>query len=87
MKDDFENYSSGLISPAGDATAIVPDDAATLDMATRALFVGEAGDVHVRMVSGQTIVLKNVQAGVVYPLRVAQVMATDTPAGGLVGLR
>ncbi len=87
MTDEFDGYATGLTSPARDATAIVPDDGADLPAATRALYVGGSGDLQVQMVSGQTATFVNMQAGVVYPLRVARVMATGTTATGLMGLR
>lgn len=87
MKDEFESYATGLTGPARAADPITPDDANDLAVATRALYVGTAGSLQVRMVSGQTISFANVQAGVVYPLRIAQVMATGTTAADLVGLR
>lgn len=86
MKDEFESYASGLTAPARTAHAIAPDDANDLGVATRALYVGEPGSLQVQMVSGQTVTFANVQAGVVYPFRVARVMATGTTASGLVGL-
>ncbi|MEO0745700.1 MAG: hypothetical protein AAFU86_13465 [Pseudomonadota bacterium] len=87
MKDEFESYATGLTAPARDADPITPSDANDLTAATRAIYVGETGSLQVRMVSGQTVSFANMQAGVIYPLRVAQVMATGTTAGGLVGLR
>ena len=87
MSDQFETYATGLTSPARDASAITPNDGADLGAATRALYVGQSGDVQVVMVSGETITLSNVQAGVVYPIRVARVLSSGTTAGGLVGLR
>ncbi len=87
MADEFQNYAAGLTAPARDADAITPSDTTDLPSATRALYVGEAGDLQVQMVSGQTVTLSNVQAGIVYPLRVSRVLAAGTTATGLVGLR
>jgi hypothetical protein len=39
------------------------------------------------MLSGETVTLAGVLGGAIYPLRVAQVLATGTTATGLVGLR
>jgi len=87
MKDDFESYTTGLTSPARDAEAITPDDATDLGAATRGIYVGGSGSLQVQMVSGQTVVFNNVQAGIVYPLRVSRILATGTTAAGLVALR
>jgi hypothetical protein len=87
MKDEFEDYATGLTAPARDASPITPDDANDLTAATRAVYVGVAGNLRVRMVSGQTVSFDAVQAGVVYPFRVARVLATGTTAAGIVGLR
>jgi hypothetical protein len=38
------------------------------------------------MVSGATVVFTGMQGGMIYPLRVARVLATGTTAAGLVGL-
>jgi hypothetical protein len=86
MPDDFANHDTGLTSPAQSATAILPSDSTDLPRATRALYVGQAGDLKVRMVSGEVILFAGVLAGALYPLRVDRVLATGTTASGLVGL-
>ncbi|WP_456388099.1 spike base protein, RCAP_Rcc01079 family [Profundibacter sp.] len=86
MVDDFSSYMNGLTAPATDAAALIPSDTVALVSVTRAVFVGSAGDLRVTMLSGDVVVLSNVAAGMVYPLRVSHVMATGTTAGGLVGL-
>ena len=87
MKDDFSRHGSSLTSPPTAAEAIVPDNEADLAYATRALYVGEGGDVAVQLMSGDTITLANAQSGTVYPMRVRRVLATGTTADLLVGLR
>jgi len=87
MTDDFEDYSSGLTSPATAAEAVTPNDSQDLQHVTRAIFVGQTGDLAVKLQSGDEVVLHNVQAGAVYAIRVSQVKATGTTATGLVGLR
>jgi hypothetical protein len=86
MQDDFRRHETGLTSPAERAEAIVPSDTADLPRATRALYVGEGGDVTVRMVGGGTVTFTGMQGGTSYPLRLRQVLATGTTAMGLVGL-
>lgn len=87
MKDEFDEYKTGLTSPAREAAEITPDDATDLAVPTRAIFVGEVGNLAVQMLSGQTVTFSNMQAGIIYPLRVARVLATGTTATGLLGLR
>jgi hypothetical protein len=86
MKDEFRRHEAGLTSPAERAEAIVPSDAIDLPRATRALYVGQGGDVALRMVSGTTVTFTGMQGGMIYPLRVARVLASGTTAAGLVGL-
>jgi len=85
--DEFEDHQSGLASPAEAAQAITPSDSLALPRVTRAIYVGGTGNLRVMMRSGDVASFAGVQAGMVYPLRVAQVMATGTTATGLVGLR
>ena len=87
MSETFSNHASGQTSPAVDAAAIIPDDGQDLPHPTRAIYVGNAGTLRVRMLSGATVDFGSVQAGSVYPIRVRQVMATGTSAAGLVALR
>lgn len=86
MSDAFEKVEPGLQSPAGNADVITPSDADDLPNVPRAIYIGTAGNVKVQMVSGHTVTLSNVQAGVIYPIRVRKVFATDTTADALVAL-
>lgn len=87
MKDDFASYDPGLTAPAVAAEAITPSDTAELGFVTRAIYVGQGGDLSVTMKSGDEIVLRNVQAGMFYPLRATFVRATGTTATDIIGLR
>lgn len=86
MIDTFRTHSRTLTAPPEAAAEIIPDDAAELACATRALYVGVAGDLRVRMLGGAVVTLTAVPAGSLLPLRLRQVLATGTSAGGLVGL-
>ena len=86
MEDDFRRHEAGLTSPAERAESIAPSDTTDLPRATRALYVGESGDVALRMVSGASVTFTGMQGGMIYPLRVARVLATGTTAAGLVAL-
>ncbi|MFV0243674.1 MAG: hypothetical protein ACK5IB_01455 [Qingshengfaniella sp.] len=86
MQDSFKDHAQGLTSPAADASPIVPDDTADLQYATRAIYVGMAGDATVQMTSGEQITFYGLAAGAIYPLRCRRVLATGTSAGGLIAL-
>ena len=87
MKDEFSGYEEGLTSPAVAAETISPSDTEMLDFVTRAIYVGQAGDLNVTLKSGDTVLLRSMQGGVFYPLRVTQVLAAGTTATDIVGLR
>lgn len=87
MRDDYSSYAHNLTAPATASEAILPDDEADLAYATRAIYVGQGGDVSVQLVSGDMVTLANAQSGTLYPMRVRRVLATGTTADLLVGLR
>ncbi len=89
MSDKFDKHSPGLTSPAGNGQPVAPSDSAMLPTHSRALFVGTSGHLAVELVGnaeGEVLVLQNVQAGMIYPLRVRKVRATGTTAGGILSL-
>lgn len=69
------------------AAAVTPSDATTFDSPTRALWVGVAGTVVVRMAADSAnVTFSGVQAGQILPLRVDRVLSTNTTASGIVAL-
>lgn len=88
---DQNNFStSGQTSPAANATAITPADT---DLAneffTRAIYVGGAGNLAVRMAGDQgdtDVVFTAVPAGSLLPIRVKQIRSTSTTATSIVAL-
>lgn len=86
MTDTFKTYARSLTSPPEHAAAIAPSDTAALPYATRALYVGGSGDVAVRMLGGETVTLRALQAGSLVPLRIDMVKSAGTTATGLIGL-
>jgi len=84
--DQFKDMSVTLTSPATAAAAVNADDIQLLPAATRALYVGNTGDVSVEMLDGQVVTFSNVQGGTVLAVRTRRVRATGTTAGGVVGL-
>lgn len=86
MADIYAHTTPGLTSPAIDGSMIVPDDSGDLAHVTRAVYVGNGGQIAAQLASGSTITLAAVPSGTLLPLRVRRVMATGTSAGDLVGL-
>lgn len=87
MLDEYEDFGLSLTAPAVGAEAISPSDATALSYATRALYVGAGGDVAAIMKNGDTVTFRGLQAGVLYPLRIVQVLQSGTTASDLIGLR
>jgi len=86
MQDIFSDHAVGLTAPATRPETITPSDAVELSRATRALYVGQTGNVRLKTTSGDIVTLANMQGGILYPIRVTQVFATGTTATDLVGL-
>jgi len=86
MTDRFANTQSSLSSPASSGFAVTPSDAASLAETSRALYVGEGGNLSVRMLSGESLNFTNVSSGSLLPLRVTAVLTTGTTAGAIVAL-
>ena len=86
MPDRFATTQPSLSGPASSGFAVVPSDSIDLPETTRAIYVGTAGDIALRMLTGETLTLANVQPGSLFPLRVTRVLATGTTATGIAGL-
>lgn len=86
ISDPFAGRVPGLDSPVSGGFAVTAEDDADLARATRAVIVAGGGDLAVQMLDGTRIVLPALAAGVVYPVRLARVLATGTTATGVVGL-
>ena len=72
--------------PAFGAFAVTPHDSNTLQTNTRALWVGGAGNIVVRMLDGNTVTFIAVNAGQLLPIQVDLVKSTLTTATSIVGL-
>jgi hypothetical protein len=86
MTDTFKTFARSLTSPPENAVEITPDDAGLLPHVTRALYVGGAGDVALRMLGGAEVTLRGLAAGTLMPIRADMVKLAGTTATGLVGL-
>lgn len=84
MTDKFRNRESSLDSPARRAEAVTPNDAADLPNFSRALYVGEGGDIRLTTVGGDTVTLS--AATGFLPICAARVHATGTSATSIVAL-
>lgn len=86
MADKFEIYTESLDGPATGIASVTPHDTNELAQASRAIFVGSAGDVAVEMIDGSSATLVGVVAGALLPIRVNKVLATGTTASDIVSL-
>jgi hypothetical protein len=85
-RDRFGTLGANRLSdPAVGGFTFTKSDTDELPEVTRWLYVGGAGDINMVLADGQTVLLKNVPIGL-YPLRVKQVLSTDTGASLMVGL-
>lgn len=83
-RSKFLSQNKGL--PAQHAFAITPDDNIDLAESTRGLYVGTAGNVTCITADGDTVVFKNLAAGVVHAISVSRVKSTGTGALDIVGV-
>ncbi len=85
--DDYSTLSGqSWAAPASNAAAVTPSDSVSLTDVTRWLYVGGTGNVVVIMADGTIVTFTAVEAGTLLPIRVSQVMATDTTATNIVAL-
>jgi len=84
MPDPYKNLGMSLSSPAVNAVEVTPNDDVDLPATTRALWIGVAGDLVVRMAGGDQVTL--VGATGLLPIRVDRVLATGGGAGSVVAL-
>lgn len=78
---------TGPVRPYTKAAAVTPNDDTVLTT-TRALYVGGAGAVAVRLADDSSAVtLAAVPAGTLLPIRASRVLSTGTTATNIVALR
>lgn len=85
MSDPFAGYTSGLESPLSNGFDVTPNDTTDLLTSTRAIMVTASGDVAIQFVDGGELVLPNLQAGQVYPMRARKIKIAGTTATGIKG--
>ena len=86
-QDKFEHVADGLTAPAEETFAISPNDNAELPQITKAIYVGDGGDVTLRASrSDIDTVFRNLPTGAILDVRVSAVRATGSTASNLIGL-
>ncbi|MFC3058808.1 spike base protein, RCAP_Rcc01079 family [Paenirhodobacter populi] len=83
--DLFADRAPNMAFPRN-AVPITPSDTEALEYAADSLWIGSAGNVRLKTISGQIATFKNIASGTILSVRTAQVFATDTTAGSIVGL-
>lgn len=90
MVDQSHFAESAQTSPAANAVAITPADTDfTNNEFTRAVYVGGAGNLSVRMAGDlgtEDVVFVAVPAGMLLPIRVKQIRSTGNSASNIVAL-
>ncbi|MEM6265884.1 MAG: hypothetical protein AAF494_01660 [Pseudomonadota bacterium] len=85
--DPFESTVNALNAPAESVFAVAPADASEFATSTKALYVGDGGDIVLRAVGDDAdVTFVNVPAGAILPVRVKAVRETGTTAANIVGL-
>jgi hypothetical protein len=82
MVDTFSSHGTSITSPPARAAQVTPDDTNDLPFFSRAIYVGTAGDMHVRTLEGDDVTYKNLSGTKV--LRVARIFATGTTASDII---
>lgn len=86
-KDLYKNVDwRDVTAPASRISNIIPDDAVDLEYVARAIYIGTSGNVCVVTSSGDEVIFKNVQSGLILPVRASRIKATGTSAGDMVML-
>ncbi|MFC3100234.1 spike base protein, RCAP_Rcc01079 family [Altererythrobacter lauratis] len=87
LKDDFQAFADSPMAPATQCFAITPDDVAELPRATKAIYIGSAGDVVLRALNAaDDVTFRNLAAGSVLDVRARFVRASGTTATDIVGM-
>ena len=85
--DPLKEVTETITSPARDCFPLVASDTGDIARATKAIYVGEGGDIVLRAVGSQAdVTLANVPSGAILPIRVRALRVTGTTAGSIVGL-
>jgi hypothetical protein len=75
--DPFAGLTEGLSSPYDNALEVTPSDSVDLDITTRALWCGVAGNLKVTLASGATVTFDH-GVHTLLPIRATRVWLTGT---------
>lgn len=84
--DNFSNFPTTPISPARSAISVTPSDGTDLPHISRAVFIGQGGDLTVEMADGDITTFEAVPNGTILPIRVKQIRNTATTAASIISL-
>ncbi|MEP3052421.1 MAG: hypothetical protein ABJP48_06700 [Erythrobacter sp.] len=85
--DPFRNQADSPMAPAEYCFEITPNDTVELSSVTKALYVGEGGDIAVTAVRASSpVVFSNVPSGSIIDVRAKMILSTGTTAANIVGL-
>ena len=86
-QDRFQNSSDSLIAPAQLCFAVTPHDVQDLPQVTKAIYVGEGGDIKLRTIDGDAdVTFYGVPTGAILDVRIKAIRATGTSAALIVGM-
>lgn len=86
IKDGQKTQVTKVIDPIRSAVAITPHDTNELDVMTRAIYVGGAGNLVVTMADNVDATFYNVLAGTVLPIQIKRVKSTGNTATNILGM-
>jgi hypothetical protein len=84
MVDRYAGMGGDLMSPSGDAAAVVPSDTVDFPNVPRKLWIGGAGNVKINTAAGNAVTYTGVPAGTYLTIRASRVFATGTSATNIV---
>ncbi len=87
QQDPFRNQADSPMAPAEYCFEITPSDTDDLMCATKALYVGEGGDLAITSVRADApVVFTSVPSGSIIDVRARKVSASGTTAANIIGL-
>lgn len=78
--DFFKGQPDDLDNPPRNAVSVTKSDTNDLAYTSRGVYIGTTGNLAVIMDGGQSVVFKNLAAGMMHPMRVTRVLSTGTTA-------
>lgn len=86
--NNFSTLSKGLTSPLDASASVTPHDTNALAFVPRAVWVGGAGNIAVRLPGDAAdVTIQNVSAGTLLPIRPTHIRATGTTATNMIILQ